>query len=68
MQRAGRIGRNELDDHLALGVQRLHAVAGARVQHLAHGFLFGSGFEADVDKTGAGNFNGIDPSLESRSL
>ena len=68
MQRAGRVGRDEFDDHFSVWVGRLRAVQRASFQHFAHGGLFGGGLEPDVDEAWPGNFNGIDPAFKRRSL
>ena len=62
VQRAGRVGRDEFDQH-ALAVAGLVTKALARAQHLTHHFLLGSGLEADVQEAGACDFNRIHPAL-----
>jgi len=64
VQRAGRVGRDELDQHLLAG-GRLLAEGVAGGQHFAHDLLLGGGLEADVEKAGAGDLDGFDPLAES---
>ncbi len=64
MQGAGRVGRNKLNHHARPAGRGFDAKLGPGQQHFAHGFLLGSGFQADIDKTRPGNFNRIDPGLK----
>ena len=66
VQRAGGVGRDKFHQQL-LAVGGLLAKLGACGQHLAHHFLLGCGLEADVDKTGACNFQSVYP-LRYRAL
>ena len=60
VQRAGRVGRDELDQH-ALVARRLPAELLAGLQHLTHHLLLGGGLEAHVQEARAGDLNRVDP-------
>ena len=64
VQRAGGVGRHKFH-HQFLSRGRLHAVLLLRRQHFADDLLFGFGLEANVQKAGACNFNGMYPLLVS---
>jgi hypothetical protein len=65
VQRAGRIGRDELDQHLLAGGGLLAEGGAGGIQHLAHDLLLGGRLQADVEKAGAGDLDGFDPLAES---
>jgi len=65
MQRAGRVGRHEFDQH-AHPRGRLLPVMRAGFQHLAHDLLLGLRREADVEETGTGDVDAFDPALVGR--
>jgi hypothetical protein len=65
VQRAGRVGRDELDQH-AFVARRLEAEARPRLQHRAHDLLLGRRLEPDVDEAGAGDVDVRNPALVSR--
>jgi hypothetical protein len=62
VQRAGRVGRDELDQH-AFVARRLEAEARARLQHRAHDLLLGRRLEPDIDEAGAGDVDVRNPAL-----
>ena len=62
VQRAGGVGRHKFH-HQFLSRGRLHAVLLLRRQHFADDLLLGFGLEANVQKAGACNFNGMHPLL-----
>ena len=65
VQRPGRIGRDELDQH-ALAGRRAAAERRAGGQHLAHHLLLGGGLQAHVEEAGTGDVDGLDPAFEDR--
>jgi hypothetical protein len=65
VQRAGRVGRDELDQH-AFVARRLEAEARPRLQHRAHDLLLGRRLEPHVDEAGAGDVDVRNPALVSR--
>jgi len=67
VQRAGGVGRDELDQHLAVG-QGLAAELLALDQHLGHDGLLGLGLEAQVDEAGAGDLKAGHPLLDGGLL
>jgi hypothetical protein len=64
VQRASGVGRDEFDQHL-VGLGGLLAKTFGRLQHFVNDGLLGRVFEADVDEARTGDFDGIDPALES---
>lgn len=56
VQRAGRVGGDKLDQHLAVHALCLGAVAVALLQHRAQHIGLGGRRQAQVDKAGAGDF------------
>ena len=63
VQRPGGVGGDELHQDF-LAARRLVAILRALRQHLVHHLLLGGGLEADVQKTGAGDLDGLHPFLE----
>ena len=60
VQRAGRVGRDELHHHLP-AVGRLRAEGLAGLQHLAHHRLLGRSRQAQVDEARAGDLESLHP-------
>ena len=61
MQRSGRVGRDEFDQH-RLALPSLRASPCRTLgQHAAHDILLGRGANTQVDKAGAGDFRAVEP-------
>ena len=65
MQRAGRVGRDELNNYFP-GGSWFDTKLRTGLQHFAHGFLLCGSFELDVDEAWPGNFNRFNPRLVGR--
>ncbi|MNM75754.1 hypothetical protein D3C81_875500 [compost metagenome] len=66
VQRAGRVGRDELDQHLAMHAALACAVVVALGQHRAQHLGLGGGGQAQVDEAGTGDLHGLDQALRAR--
>ncbi len=60
VQRTGRVGRHELDHHLPPCAARAATEVGTVAQHAADDGTLGSGAQAQVDETGAGNLERLE--------
>ncbi len=66
VQRAGRVGRDEFDDHVVAGAAGAAAEGRALFEHAARDRLLGAGGHAQVDEAGAGDVGRVDQALPRR--
>ncbi|MCY1227518.1 hypothetical protein D9M72_397880 [compost metagenome] len=66
VQRAGRVGRDELHQYLAVHAALARTVVVALGQHRAQHVGLGGRGQAQVDEAGAGNLHGLDQALRAR--
>ncbi|MNS54903.1 hypothetical protein D3C72_877210 [compost metagenome] len=66
VQRAGRVGGDELHQHLAVHAALTRAVVVALGQHRAQHLGLGRGRHAQVDEAGARDLHGLDQALRAR--